>query len=347
MSIIRDIRSLSFSEIETFLLDNGHKKFRAKQVYEWLWKKSANSIDDMSNLSKDLRQLLNNHFEINNIKVDATQISDDRTVKVGFKLSDDKVIEGVLIPTDTRATACISSQTGCALNCDFCATAMLGKGRDLTPGEIYDQVVILNSISIEKYDIPLSNIVLMGMGEPLLNYDNVLSAIEKITSDKGLGISPKRITLSTSGVTKMIEKLADDDVKFNLAVSLHSANQETRNRIMPINKSNDLSELATALKYFYNKTQSRITFEYLLLGGVTDSLNDAKELAEFCKIVPCKINLIDFNLVEGKSYRKSTEKNTNIFIEYLESKNLIVNFRRSRGKDIDAACGQLVNKTKR
>lgn len=342
-----DIRSITLEEIKEFFIANGEKAFRAKQVYEWLWKKSTSSFDQMTNLSKSTRQLLEDHFVIHALKLKARQKSSDKTIKLAFELYDDSVTESVLIPTESRATACISSQTGCSLGCSFCATAQLGKGRNLSAGEIYDQVVAVQREAEKNYNLSLSNIVLMGMGEPLLNYNNVMYAIDRITSEDGLGISPKRITLSTVGLPKMIKKMADDGVKFNLAVSLHAANDQTRSKIMPVNIQNPLSELAEAIIYFYKKTQMRITFEYLLLKNVNDSIKHAQDLAKFCKNVPCKINIIEYNPVEGKEYEKTPEPRLEEFVNYLEKKNLIIHVRRSRGKDIDAACGQLANKSKK
>jgi len=340
---LQDIRNLSLKDIENFFIENNEKAFRAKQVYEWLWQKHASSFNEMTNISKDIRTLLSQNFSLNKIKIKTLQKSSDKTIKTAFELSDGNIIEGVLIPAKDRATACISSQVGCKLGCKFCATGHLGFTRNLTVAEIYDQVVVIKQ-QAEGNNLHFSNIVLMGMGEPLLNYDNVMSAIELITSKLGLAMSNSRITLSTSGINKMIRKLADDNVRFKLAVSLHSANNEKRSRLMPINETNPLNELAQALKYFYDKTQSRITFEYLLIKDINDGMNDAKELAVFCKNVPCKINLIEYNPIDSSSFKRSTKEKTEAFANYLESKNIIVNIRRSRGKDIDAACGQLANK---
>lgn len=341
---MRDIRSLSSEQIQAFFAEKEEKKFHARQVYEWLWKKSARSFDEMTNLSKPLRQLLKENFTINALSVWQTQKSKDRTIKNVFRLYDGHIIEGVLIPADSRMTACVSSQVGCSLTCSFCATGKLERLRNLNPDEIYDQVVILNQQSVENYDIPLSNIVYMGMGEPLLNYSNVLKSVERITADDGLNISPKRITISTAGIAKMIRKLGDDNVKFNLALSLHAANDEKRNSIMPINESNNLEALAEALKYFYDKTGTRVTYEYIAFNNFNDSLKDAAELAAFCKHVRCKVNIIEYNPVDGANFKKSSVDRLEAFKNFLEKKHIIVNIRRSRGKDIDAACGQLANK---
>ena len=347
MSDKQNIRSLTEEELKTFFSNNGEKPFRAKQVFEWLWKKQVINFDDMSNLSLGTRNLLKEHFFINSVSVAEKQISSDRTIKNAFKLFDGKITEGVLIPTPKRMTACISSQVGCSLTCAFCGTGRLDRLRNIEAEEIFDQVVIIKNQAEEYYKTPLSNIVYMGMGEPLLNYKNVLKSIDLITSENGLGMSPKRITVSTAGIAKMIKKLGDDDVKFNLALSLHAANDVKRSEIMPINDQNTLESLKEALIYFYEKTRTRVTFEYIIFKDFNDSIEDAKELAAFCKVVPCKINIIEYNPIDDARFEKADADKTDKFAAFLESNfNLIVNVRRSRGKDIDAACGQLANKNK-
>ena len=339
-----DIRNISVEELQKFCKDNNLPKFRAKQVEEWLWKKGATSFAEMTSLSKEMRDLFTVHFVINSVKIHKAERSIDGTIKYSMKLHDNQLVEGVLIPSKKRITACISSQVGCSLDCAFCATGTLKLERNLTAAEIYDQVFILNEESISSFGKSLSNIVYMGMGEPLLNYNNMLESIGLITTKKGMGMSPKRITVSTAGIAKMVKKLGDDMVKFNLAISIHSANDEKRSSLMILNDSVPLQELRDAIRYFYDKTDSRITYEYILFKEVNDSVEDAKELAKFCKVSPCKINLIQYNKVDGMDYEKSSNKNTETFISYLEEKHLIVNLRKSKGKDIDAACGQLVNK---
>lgn len=342
---MKDIRELSLLEITELFKEWGEPKYRAKQVYEWLWQKAAHTFDEMTNLSKELRTKLKENLVIQAIAPHAIQVSKDRTIKNAFKLHDDNIIEAVLIPTKSRMTVCVSSQVGCSLTCSFCATGKLKRIRNLTAGEIYDQIVAVNKQAIEEYKIPLSNIVYMGMGEPLLNYQNVLKSIEHVTSPQGLSMSPSRITLSTAGVTKLIKKLGDDQVRFNLAISLHAANDEKRSQLMPINETNTIAELKDAIKYFYSKTGTRITYEYIMFNKLNDTMQDAKEFAEFCKISPCKINLIEYNPVEGDPYTSSSYDRISAFRDFLEERNLIVNIRRSRGKDIDAACGQLANKS--
>lgn len=340
----KNIRHLSMEELISFLEKNSEKAFRAKQIEEWLWQKSARSFDEMTNLSKELREKLKQNFVIHAVSVSEEQKSSDRTIKNAFRLHDGKITEGVLIPSNSRMTACISSQVGCSLSCKFCATGRLDRLRNIDFDEIYDQVAIIKEQAEKYYNTPLTNIVYMGMGEPLLNYRNMMESIDKITSEKGLGMSPKRITVSTAGIAKMIKKLGDDEVKFNLALSLHAANDEKRSKIMPINDQNNLGVLGEALKYFYEKTGSRVTYEYIIFKDFNDSLIDAKELAEFCKLVPCKINIIEYNPIDEGEFQQADPKKVDAFAAYLENKNLVVNIRRSRGKDIDAACGQLANK---
>jgi 23S rRNA (adenine2503-C2)-methyltransferase len=347
MSSKQNIRALDLQELKDFFVAHNEKAFRAKQVYEWLWKKQCTSIDDMSNLSIATRELLKEHFEINPVTIAEKQISSDKTIKNAFRLHDGKITEGVLIPTPKRMTACISSQVGCSLTCKFCATGKLDRLRNIDAEEIFDQVALIKQQAEEHYNTPLSNIVYMGMGEPLLNYSNVLKSVELITSPEGLGMSPKRITVSTAGIAKLIKRLGDDEVKFNLALSLHAANDAKRSEIMPINEQNSLESLKEALHYFHEKTGTRVTFEYIIFKDFNDSLEDAKELAEFCKIVPCKINIIEYNPIDEGEFEKADAEKTDKFAAFLENTfNLIVNVRRSRGKDIDAACGQLANKNK-
>lgn len=339
-----DIRQMSLPELTEWFKQEGEKPFRAKQVYEWLWQKSATDFDDMTNLSLQLREKLQNNFSIRAVRVHKEQYSRDGTIKSALKLYDDHIVEGVMIPTEDRATACVSCQVGCSLSCSFCATGRLKRERNLNADEIYDQVVIIKNQAERTLGRPLTNIVYMGMGEPLLNYKNVLESIEKITSPEGLGMSPKRITLSTAGIAKMIKKLGDDQVRFNLALSLHAANDEKRNSIMPINEQNNIEALVEALNYFYDKTGNRITFEYVLLNGVNDSIQDAWEVVALCQRVPAKVNILEYNAVEGASFTRADAERRDAFVSFLEKKGVTTSIRKSRGKDIDAACGQLANK---
>lgn len=343
---LQDIRKTSSEELTATFKTWGEPAFRARQVSEWLWKKSATSFDEMTNLSLKTRELLKEHFSILPVTTATQQVSSDGTIKSGFRLHDGHMIEGVLIPADDRMTACVSSQVGCSLTCKFCATGYMERKRNLDPAEIYDQVVLIDRQAREANDVPLTNIVYMGMGEPLLNYANVLKSVEYITSPDGLGMSPKRITVSTAGIAKMIKKLGDDDVKFNLALSLHAANDEKRNQIMPINESNTLEALKEALQYFYQKTKNKITFEYIMFYSFNDTLKDAEELYQFTKSVPSKVNIIEYNPIAEASYKNADPEALDKFSAYLEDRGVVVNVRRSRGKDIDAACGQLAIKEK-
>ena len=343
MNTTQDIRKLSLEQLTEWLQTHHEKAFRAKQIHQWLWTKGARSFDEMTNLSLPLRQLLQANFHIHSLSVADAQKSSDGTIKFAFELHDGSIVEGVMIPAPGRMTACISSQVGCNVGCAFCATGKLGFKRNLSPGEIFDQVVEISRWA-ERAESRLTNIVLMGMGEPLLNYDNVIRAIERITDPNGWGMSPRRITLSTSGIVRKIKQLADEQVRFNLAISLHAANDQKRSDIMRINDTFPLPELGEALVYFHQKTGSRVTFEYLLLNGINDGIDDARQLAQYCKQLPVKINLIEYNATDDPRFGKSTEARTRAFVDFLESRNLIVNLRRSKGEDIDAACGQLANK---
>lgn len=341
----KDIRALTKEQIRTFFTENGDKAFRGNQVYEWLWQKGAHKFEDMTNVSKETRQMLEDNFVINHIKVDQMQRSNDGTIKNAVRLHDNLIVESVLIPTKTRTTACVSSQVGCSLDCKFCATSRLKRMRNLNPDEIYDQVVAIDNESRLYHNRPLSNIVFMGMGEPLMNYNNVIKAIGKITSPEGLGMSPKRIVVSTSGVPKMIKKMADDEVKFKLAVSLHSAIDAVRTSIMPFNETFPLNDLREALIYWYAKTKNRITYEYVVWDGINDSRKDADALVEFCKFAPSKVNIIEYNPIDDGVFQQAQSKAIDMYVEVLERNHITVTVRRSRGKDIDAACGQLANKS--
>ncbi len=345
--VLPDIRKMTESEIKLALAASGEKPFRAKQIYEWLWQKSAMSFDEMTNLSKTFRTWLSENFVLRPIIIAEQQKSNDGTFKIAFRLHDNHLVEGVLIPTEDRMTACISSQVGCSLTCKFCATGYMARLRNLDAGEIYDQVVLINRIAQEHYQMNLSNIVYMGMGEPMLNYANVLQSVEHLTSESGLNMSPRRITVSTAGVAKMIKKLGDDNVKFNLALSLHAANDEKRNQIMPINESNTLEALRDALKYYFQKTKNQVTYEYIVFANFNDTLKDAEELYQFSKHLPAKINVIEYNPISEADFVNADAKTMDKFCGYLERKGVNIHVRRSRGKDIDAACGQLAIKDRK
>lgn len=341
----KNIRHLSLSELEQYFESLGEKKFRARQVYEWIWQRHATSFGAMTNLSKELRQLLEDNFAFPALQVDATQYSADGTIKSRFRTFDNHLVEGVLIPTDERKTACVSSQIGCSLSCKFCATGYMQRKRNLDYDEIYDEVVLINQQSERVYEKKLSNIVFMGMGEPLLNYRNVLKAIERITAPDGLGMSPRRITVSTAGVAKMIRQLGDDKVRFKLALSLHAANDVKRNEIMPINETNNIKALVEALNHFYKQTGNEITFEYILFKDFNDSRQDADELVKIYRQVPADlVNIIEYNPIEAALFSKPDDEAIDKFMHHLEKNKVNARLRRSRGKDIDAACGQLANK---
>lgn len=340
-----NIRDLSLEEVQEYFEKAGEKKFRANQLYEWLWKKRVRSFDEMSNLSKSLRIRLQEDFDFPALAIDATQFSTDGTIKTRFRTVDDFMVEGVLIPTANRQTACVSSQIGCSLGCKFCATGYMGRKRNLHFGEIYDQVAAIQQQAEENFQKNLSNIVFMGMGEPLLNYKNVLKAIERISSPEGMGMSPRRITVSTAGIAKMIKQLGDDRVKFKLALSLHAATDNKRSQIMPINDSNNIKSLVDALNYFYKCTHNEITLEYILFKNLNDSLQDAEDLVKLYRRIPADlVNIIEYNPIDLASFSKAEEKVTEDFMQYLDRHRVNARLRRSRGKDIDAACGQLANK---
>ena len=341
----QDVRALSLDELRAFFVEQGEKPFRGNQVYQWLWQKGIHDFEGMTNLSVDIRTLLETHFSINHIAIDTQQKSKDGTLKNAVRLHDGLIVESVLIPTTTRSTACVSSQVGCSLDCTFCATARLKRMRNLNPDEIYDQVMAMDQQSRMYFNRPLSNIVFMGMGEPLMNYKNVVAAIDKITDPSGMGMAPRRITLSTSGVPKMIKKLAEEYPKFKLAVSLHSARQSIREQIMPFAHTFPLEDLLEALHYWYVATKSRVTFESVVWEGINDTKEDIDALVTYCQQVPSKVNLIQYNSIGDVQFKQASNAKVAEYQQALEAKGIVVTIRNSRGSDIDAACGQLANKT--
>ena len=341
----QDIRALSLEELRAFFIAKGNQAFRGNQVYQWLWQKGIHDFERMTNLSIDVRQLLEDNFFINHIAIDTQQKSTDGTIKNAVRLHDELVVESVLIPTTTRTTACVSSQVGCSLDCTFCATSRLKRMRNLNPDEIYDQVMVMDQQSRLYFNRPLSNIVFMGMGEPLMNYNNVVAAIEKITAPSGIGMSAKRITLSTSGVPKMIKKLAEEYPKFKLAVSLHSARQEVRQNIMPFADKFPLEDLLDSLQFWHKTTNSRITFEYVVWEGINDTQEDIQALVDYCQKVPSKVNLIQYNSIGEDRFQQAPKEVVELYQKVLEANGIVATTRRSRGSDIDAACGQLANKS--
>ena len=339
-----DIRSISFDKLNNFIQRNNFPSYRSNQIFNWINKSTFRSFDDMTNIPKSLVKLLKENFVINITNILSKQVSNDSTIKFAIKLHDNLVVESVLIPSGNRVTACVSSQVGCSLDCGFCATSKLLRMRNLHSYEIFDQIMILNSQSLKNYSLPISNIVFMGMGEPLLNYKNVIESIKLITSEDGIKISNKKITLSTSGISKMIIKMSDDNVKFNLAVSLHSAVEETRNMIMPFSKSFPLDKLINSLDYWYKKTKRKVTFEYLIWKGINDDLHHIEALVKICKRIPSKVNLIEYNSIDSPTFKKADDFWVDNYLKILKKNKIPVSVRRSRGKDINAACGQLANK---
>ena len=340
----KDIRLLTKEALQDFFASHGAPSFKGGQVYQWLWQKGVHNFDLMTNLSLEHRNILKTYFEIKHINIDTQQRSSDGTIKNAVKLHDQLVVESVLIPTASRTTACVSSQVGCSLDCVFCATAALKRMRNLNADEIYDQVVAIDHQSKLYHNRPLSNIVFMGMGEPLMNYKNVIAAIDKITHPEGLAMSPRRITLSTSGIPKMIKKMADDNVKFRLAVSLHSARQEVREKMMPFAQKFDLKDLIDSLVYWNEYSKKQITFEYIVWEGINDQKEDIQALVALCKRIPSKVNIIQYNTIDGSLMKQAQQSVIDDYITALTRARVKVTYRRSRGLDIDAACGQLANK---
>jgi len=346
---MKDIRTLDLPELERTLIEWGEPKFRARQLYEWLWAKSATDFEAMSNLSKALRSRLKEAFLLTPLHEDKVQHSADGTIKSRWVTHDGYRIESVLIPVqgDDRYTVCVSTQVGCSLTCKFCATGRMGRKRNLTAAEIYDQVVLVNRQSLESFGKNLTNVVYMGMGEPLLTYANTMESIARLTAPlpDGLGMSARRITVSTAGIAKMIRKLADDGFRSNLALSLHAADDTKRNELMPINESNNLAALMESLEYFYRETKNRISYEYIAFEGFNDGPEDAAKLVQLCRRkFPVRVNIIEYNPIDGAPFTKSGEERLNAFAAYLAREGVTVTVRRSRGRDIDAACGQLANK---
>ena len=340
----KDIRLIKPENLEQLLKKNKFLTYRSKQIQNWARKIDIQSFNQMSNLPNDLIQFLTENFKLNKSKVKTSKKSFDGTIKFAIQLYDNLIVEAVLIPSNKRVTACVSSQVGCSLDCNFCATSKIKKMRNLESYEIFDQIMLLNKESINHFSSQITNIVFMGMGEPLLNYKNVIESIDQITSDFGIGISYKKITLSTSGISKMIIKMADDNVKFNLAISLHTALEKTRNKVMPFSKSFPIKELVDSLEYWYKKIKRKITFEYLIWKEINDDFEHINALVSICKRIPSKVNIIEYNDTDNSMFRNADDKWINNYVTILKENRIPVSVRRSRGKDIDAACGQLANK---
>ena len=340
----KDIRLIKPENLEQLLKKNKFLTYRSKQIQNWARKIDIQSFNQMSNLPNDLIQFLTENFKLNKSKVKTSKKSFDGTIKFVIQLYDNLIVEAVLIPSNKRITACVSSQVGCSLDCNFCATSKIKKMRNLESYEIFDQIMLLNKESINHFSSPITNIVFMGMGEPLLNYKNVIESIDQITSDFGIGISYKKITLSTSGISKMIRKMADDNLKFNLAISLHTALEKTRNKVMPFSKSFPIKELVDSLEYWYKKIKRKITFEYLIWKEINDDFEHINALVSICKRIPSKVNIIEYNDTDDSVFQNADDKWINNYLTTLKENRIPVSVRRSRGKDIDAACGQLANK---
>lgn len=344
-----DLKSLNTIELKQFTDDLGLMGYRADQLYQWLYQKGASSFDEMTNLSKDLRARLSEIAEVRRISIHNKQQSKDGTVKFLFTLDgpEEYKVEAVLIPdfypdgAANRLTVCVSSQVGCMFGCSFCATGKMGYFRNLTHGEITDQVQIINEVAEELYGKKITNIVYMGMGEPLHNFKAVAESVRIISNPLGMDLSPKRITVSTVGLTKQIKQLADLDLGVNLAISLHAADDEKRNEIMPINSSLNLEKLEEAVLYFHEKTGLSLTYEYLLFDNFNDHYIDAKKLASIARWVPSKVNIIMYNDVAGVELKRVKEQRLNQFMKELVNQRVTATVRRSRGDDIDAGCGQL------
>ena len=333
-----DIKSLYYKELSEHMRSLGQPEFRAKQVYEWLHVKLAQSYDEMTNLSKELRTKLAGSYPLTTLEeVDALHSETDGTIKFLFRLKDDRVIESVLMKYHHGNSVCISSQVGCRMGCKFCASTIGGKERDLLPSEMLDQVYRIQRITGER----VSNIVVMGTGEPLDNYDNLIRFIRIVTDPQGLNISARNITVSTCGIPDGIRALAKEELPITLALSLHAPNNEIRKKLMPVAAKYELSEVMDAFRYYYEKTGRRLTFEYSLVASVNDSEEHARELCRLVKGLNCHVNLIPVNPIKERDYRKSESKNIQNFKFILEKNRINVTIRREMGTDIDAACGQL------
>ncbi len=339
-----DLKNFSLSQLESLSDELVGRKYPGRQLFQWIHRHNITEFSGMTSLSKEFRELLSENHYVSRAEIVNTMTSEnDRTRKLLLKLADGAMIETVWIPGSNRNTICVSSQVGCPLACRFCLTGTMKLKRDLTAGEIAEQVYSVKSVLSGGDDF--QNIVFMGMGEPFLNYDNVVAGAELLMSDHGLGVAQKRITFSTVGIVPGIYRLADSGLKTMLAVSLHAANDDLRSEIVPINKKYPLSELRTAMKHYADTTGRRLTIEYCLIDGINDTLESAKDLVKFIHDLPCKINLLAYNPAPGlpPEFRRPSEKSIARFTDYLYPRCPAVTFRKSRGADILAACGQLAS----
>lgn len=342
----KDIRNISHAEMDDFFIKSGQPQFRKKQVHDWIWKKGVSDFSAMKNLPKSLIEIMDAEYAFYPSVIFKTEVSSDTTIKALIKMSNDTFVEGVLIPGENRVTACISTQAGCPLKCRFCATGAMGFNRNLTKAEIFDQYFLLNQLSLEKFGSPLTNMVLMGMGEPFLNLDNVIEALTIISSPEGQNFSTTRITISTIGIPKLIKEYTEKNYQWNLALSLHSSIPSVRESIIPASAKYPLAELQKALSDYSKTHRKPVTIEFLLLRNVNTSIAEAESLVKFCSGFSSKINLIEYNEVPGLPFQKPTTQEMAQFLEFLRRKNMLVTVRRSMGSDISAACGQLANNSK-
>ncbi|MBX7151949.1 23S rRNA (adenine(2503)-C(2))-methyltransferase RlmN [bacterium] len=333
---------LSLKDLESFFIDLGEKKFRGGQIFQWLYQRGVSSFDDMTDISKNLRDTLHQIAAINHLRALKTQVSDEdesiATRKILFELADGQKIETVYIPDDERRTVCLSTQVGCAVGCQFCATGWMGFRRNLTVGEIVGQIVYIR----QYLDNDITNIVFMGMGEPFLNYDNVIKAAEILASERGIGLAARHITISTSGIVPRVYDYAREGHPYNLAISLNATIDHVREEVMPITKKYPLHELLEAAKYFNATRRSPVTLEYVLLAGVNDSNEDAERLKKMAaELGRCKVNVIPYNPIEGPNLQRPSQERIDYFMKLVSSIQSPLTLRRSRGRDISAACGQL------
>ena len=337
---MKNIKDYDLEDLKKELENIGEKKFRAEQIFKWLYVEKVKEFDEMTNLSLELREKLKNEYDICNFKILRKQESSDGTKKYLFDVLDGNAIESVLMEYHHGRTICVSSQIGCKMGCKFCASTGLKFARNLTAGEIVEQILAVEQDTGYK----ISNVVFMGIGEPFDNYDNVMQAIKIINNQKGLSIGARHISISTSGLVPMIYKFADEELQCTLSISLHATNDKKRSEMMPINNRYNIKELMEACKYYIEKTNKRISFEYALAKDNNDNLDDAKELVKLLKGMLCHVNLIPINKIENGKYTKSSNENIIRFRDYLNEKGITATIRRELGSDIDAACGQLRRK---